>query len=161
MSITQPSVDLDNNRHGKFPKLHSNSDGNRQIVFVPLEQGQSRALRQVARECTPPLFELLKSAWPILLAKYLGSKSISFGIIPNNTRVNAVEGWSAIQVPELSVCKAVRLHKYCEWSARENDPNDQFNSYLTWRKLSASNMRDARSDIPTSMVSYITVNPLV
>jgi hypothetical protein len=139
-------------RPGRFPKLKSPSSDAGQTASITLVPGHCKALVEVAKGGTPALFHLLKTAWPMLLADYIDSKTVSFGILSGDTDKAVAELWSATLDLEQSISRVVTLEKLQEWPSREVRQCGQFDTFVSRRGQTAFES----TDIKTSMVSEIS-----
>ncbi|PKX89086.1 nonribosomal peptide synthase [Aspergillus novofumigatus IBT 16806] len=134
MSNTEiPSTSGDLERPGRFPKLRSLSSEGRQTASITLGADRCTALVEVAKEGTPTLFDLLKTAWPMLLADYIDSKTVSFGILSGDTDNEVAEQWFATLDLKQPISKVVTLEKLQEWPSREVGQSGQFNTFISRR----------------------------
>ncbi|PKX88944.1 uncharacterized protein P174DRAFT_425495 [Aspergillus novofumigatus IBT 16806] len=120
-----PSTSEDLERPGVFPKLRSPGNEGRQTASITLGPNDSKVLMEVARGGNPSLLHLLKTAWPILLADYVDSKTVSFGILSSDAGNDIVEQWSAVVNPEQPISRAVTLEKLHEWPLAEVGHNEE------------------------------------
>ncbi|RLL96949.1 hypothetical protein CFD26_106367 [Aspergillus turcosus] len=140
-------------RPGRFPRLQSPNNKDRQTASVTLGSNHSKALLEVGGRGTPELFHLLKTAWPILLADYIDSKTVSFGILCGDPGNTIVKQWSAAVDLEQPISRAVTVEKLHEWPLAEVEQNGQFNTCVS-RKVSP----DLESkDIQASMIGDILI----
>lgn len=118
---------------GRFPRLQSWSNEGRQTASFNLGPIHSKAPIEAGRRRTLDLFHLLKTAWPVLLADYIDSKGVSFGILCGDPGNKIVEQWSAAVDLEQPISRAVTLAKLDEWPLGEVGQRAQFNTLISRR----------------------------
>ncbi|PLB52030.1 acetyl-CoA synthetase-like protein [Aspergillus steynii IBT 23096] len=105
---------------GLIPNLWSSSDDQEKTAFVTLESGPSTAFG------TSP-FHILKLVWAALLADYIESKALSFGVLVSREHLQ-LEHWAANIDLDQPFPLAVRLQRLGSQSIGDIS----FNTVLHW-----------------------------
>lgn len=116
----------------RFPALTGYQNKEHQITLTVLEQGENlHALRLIADDDVVALDRLLQISWALVLSKYTGSQTVSFGVIRRKSENRQfIEQKVAVIDSKQSISDAVTLESVAKWETAGSALHELVNTCL-------------------------------
>lgn len=125
-----------------FPTLTSHQSMEKQTALVVLEQDEEGLLhtfRSMASDNISDLYRLLQVSWALVLVKYTGSQTVSFGVIPCGSGDHRViEQKEAVIDSRRPISDAVQLKSVRKWGISETALHELVNTCLVLKDVRGS-----------------------
>lgn len=125
-----------------FPTLTSHQSMEKQTALVVLEQDEEEELhtfRSMASDDISELYRLFQVSWALVLAKYTGSHTVSFGVIPGASGDDQViEQKEAVIDPRRPISEAVQLKSVRKWGITATALHELVNTCLVLKDAGGS-----------------------